>query len=297
LRILFLGTPAFALPVLSAVAKRHDVVAVVTRPPRPAGRGLRPQPSPVAEAARALGLPVLEPERLTAEVTEDLLRLPFEVGVLAAYGALLPPPLLARGILNVHPSLLPRWRGPDPIRRALWHGDTETGVSVLWLTERLDAGPIVAQRAVPIRPEDDAGTLSERLAALGAELLVGVLEQRAAGADLPGTPQDEARATYAGKIAPEEEVLPFDLDVHAAWCRVRALAPRPGAKVWLAGKAVQVLEAAPLAGADGPPGAWRVRDGRLLVGFRDGALELRRVKPAGGKAMAGADYARGHLGA
>lgn len=296
MRILFLGTPDFALPALRRVSACHEVVAVVTRPPRPAGRGLALRASPVALAARALGLEVLEPERLAA-VEGTLARLPFDVGVLVAYGALLPPALVARGILNVHPSLLPRWRGPDPIRRAIWHGDPVTGVSVLWLTDRLDAGPVVAQTAVPIEAEDDHGRLSARLAEVGADLLVDVLERLAAGESLPGTPQDEALATYAAKIPPAEEILSSRLPVVEAWRRVRALAPSPGARLPLAGRTVQVLAARPDPGGGLAPGAWRVVGGRLAVGFADGALELMAVKPAGGRAMAGIEFARGYLGA
>jgi methionyl-tRNA formyltransferase len=293
LRTVFLGTSSFAATVLERLAaSEHRPVLVVTRPDAPRGRGRRLAPPPVAETARALGLELIQPERLHDEaVLARIAAAGPEALAVCAYGALIREPLLsAYEILNVHPSLLPRWRGAAPVERAIMAGDEVTGVSIIRLVAALDAGPVCLRGETPIGPEDDYGTLSARLEELSGELLVRALSERP-----PFTEQGEDGVTYAHKIEARDRELDFTLPPEAVERQVRALHPHIGARLPLPdGQFVGVLEAR-VDGDTLAPAGGRVRaeDGRLLLDCNGGALELTRIRPPGGKAMAAADWLRG----
>jgi methionyl-tRNA formyltransferase len=291
-RTVYLGTSAFAVAVLERLAASpHKPVLVVTRPDRPRGRGRRVAPPPVADAARALGIDLLQPESVNDESAHERIAAADPDAVcVCAFGSLIREPLLSTyPMLNVHPSLLPRWRGAAPIERAIMAGDERTGVSIMRLTEGLDSGPVCLQDEDPIRPDDTFGTLAPRLERLGGELLVRALDESP-----PFAEQDEAAATYAEKIGPADRVLDPALSGAELERRVRALTPHIGARVALAdGSQLGVLSAAP-APAGPPPGELADEDGRLVLGCAEGALELLTVQPPGGRPMAAADYLRGH---
>jgi methionyl-tRNA formyltransferase len=293
LRTVYLGTSSFAATVLERLAaSEHRPSLVITRPDAPRGRGRKLQPPPVAETARALGLALIQPERLHDEdVLERIAAAEPEALAVCAYGALIREPLLSDYlILNVHPSLLPRWRGAAPVERAIMAGDEVTGVSIIRLVEALDAGPVCLRGETPIGPHDDYGTLSARLEALSGELLVRALSERPAFAE-----QGEDGLTYAHKIEARDRALDFTLPPAAVERQVRALRPHIGARLALPdGQFVGVLEAR-VDGDTLAPAGGRVRaeDGRLLLDCNGGALELTRIRPPGGKEMAAADWLRG----
>jgi methionyl-tRNA formyltransferase len=294
-RTVFLGTSDFAVGVLERLAATvHRPVLVVTRPDRPRGRGRKVAPPPVAEAAGRLGLELFQPESVNDEVARArIAEAEPEMVCICAFGALLKEPLLSHHeMLNVHPSLLPRWRGAAPIERAIEAGDEETGVSIMRPTAEFDAGPVCLQRVEPIRPDDDYGSLAERLAPLGGELLVEALETRRACREQP----DEG-ATYAEKIDREERRLDPQRTADELERRVRALTPHVGAYVELpSGERLGVRRAALAPVAELEPGELAARDGRLLYGARSGALELLEVQPEGKRPMSAADWLRGHAG-
>jgi methionyl-tRNA formyltransferase len=288
-----MGTSEFAVRVLERLAETpHRPVLAVTRPDRPRGRGRRVQPPPVAERARALGIETLQPDDVNGEgARRAIAAAEPEAVVICAFGALLAEPLLSEHeLLNVHPSLLPRWRGAAPVERAIEAGDEETGVTIMRPSAELDAGPICLQRGEAIRPDDDYGSLAERLAALGGELLVESLDVRP-----PCREQPEAGVTYAHKIEAADRLLDPARPADELERRVRALAPHVGAYVEPAGgERLGVRRAAlALAVADVPAGDLAVRDGRLLYGATPGALELIELHPAGGRPMAAGDWLRG----
>jgi methionyl-tRNA formyltransferase len=293
-RTVYLGTSEFAVAVLERLAgSPHRPELVVTRPDRPRGRGRKVAPPPVAEQARRLGIELVQPESVNSdEARERIEAAAPEVVCVCAFGGLIKEPLLSSyEMLNVHPSLLPRWRGAAPIERAIEAGDEEAGVAIMRPTAELDAGPVCIQRAEPIQPGDDFGTLSARLAALGGELLVEALDERP-----PFRNQADDGVTYAEKIGPEDRRLDPELGAAALERRVRALHPHVGA--WLElprGERLRVHRAVAAAGGDGPrPGELALGDGRLLYGTASGALELLQVQPAGGRAMDAAAWLRGH---
>jgi methionyl-tRNA formyltransferase len=290
-RTVFLGTSEFAARVLDRLAaSEHRPVLVLTRPDRRRGRGRRLASPPVAEASEALGIPVQQPSSVNDdEVQARLAALAPDAVCVCAFGALIKEPLLSRYlILNVHPSLLPRWRGAAPIERAMMAADDRTGVSIMRLTEGLDSGPICAQEQEPIGPRDTYGTLAERLERLGGELLVRALDQRPACRD-----QDEALATYAEKITAADRKLDPSSAPSALERAVRALAPHIGAKVELAdGEQLGVWEAR--AGGCGPPPGTISLDGPVpVLGCVGGGLELLVVQPPGRRAMRGEEFLRG----
>ena len=295
MRTVFLGTSDFAVGVLERLAATvHRPVLVVTRPDRPRGRGRRVAPPPVAEAAGRLGLELFQPRSVNDEdARARIAEAEPEVVCICAFGALLKEPLLSQHeMLNAHPSLLPRWRGAAPIERAIEAGDEETGVSIMRPTAEFDAGPICLQRVEPIRPDDDYGSLAERLAHLGGELFVEALETRRACREQP----DEG-ATYAEKIDREERRLDPQRTADELERRVRALTPHVGAYVELpSGERLGVRRAALAPVAELEPGELAARDGRLLYGARSGALELLEVQPEGKRPMSAADWLRGHAG-
>ena len=268
---------------------------MLTQPDRRAGRGLRPAPSPVKRLALERGLQVRQPEALRDDsVIAELGAARADAIVVVAYGLLLPASLLVasgHGAINVHASLLPRWRGAAPIQRALLAGDGETGVSIMQMDEGLDTGPVFARRALAIAPDDDFGTLHERLAALGADALVETLTEVAAGR-AHATPQPQVGATYAPKIQKSETRLDWQRPAADLERVVRAFRPAPGALTHLAGESLKVWRARIVGGA-GTPGSLLRADNALHVGCGTGALALEELQPAGGRRMSGAEFLRG----
>jgi methionyl-tRNA formyltransferase len=286
-----MGTPDFAVPALAALAARHEIAAVYTRPPKPGGRGQRPRPSPVQATAEALGLPVRTPASLRGpEAAAELVALGADVAVVVAYGLILPQAVLdapARGCLNIHASLLPRWRGAAPIQRALMAGDAETGASIMAMEAGLDTGPVLLAERVEIGPRDTGGTLHDRLAALGARLVVEVLERLDA---LVPVPQPEVGVTYAAKIDKAEARVDWARPAAEVDRLIRGLAPFPGAWAEIAGERINLLMSEVAAG-EGVPGT--VLDERLAVACGAGAVRLLRVQRAGRAAMEAGEFLRG----
>jgi methionyl-tRNA formyltransferase len=292
-RTVYLGTSAFAAAVLERLAGGpHRPALVLTRPDRPRGRGRALQPPPVADTARALGLELAQPERLhDPDVLAQIEAAAPDVLVVCAFGVLIREPLLsAYEIVNVHPSLLPRWRGAAPIERAIMAGDAETGVSIMRLTAGLDSGPVSLQAAERIGPDDDYGTLAARLERVGGELLVRALDERP-----PYVEQDDARATYAEKIGPADRALDPLQPPEQVERTVRALRPHIGARLPLPDGSVLGVLSARVDGPSRRPAGGRLRtDGdRLLLDCRGAALELVEIRPPGGRPMPAAAWLRG----
>ncbi len=299
LRLAFLGTPSFAIPCLEALAAAgHEVACVYTQPPRPAGRGHKPRPSPVQALAESRAWPVRHPKTLRdPDAQSAFAALDLDAAVVVAYGLILPGPILEAprlGCLNLHASLLPRWRGAAPIHRALLAGDGETGVTIMQLDEGLDTGPMLLQEAVPIGPATTAAELHDRLAALGARMMVRALEELDSGALVP-RPQPAEGATYAAKLERWEGRLDWRLPAAELERRVRALDPWPGAFMEVplgkGAERVKVLAAELAEAAGGVPG--EVLDGDLTVCCGAGALRPTRVQRAGRGAMTTQDFLRG----
>jgi methionyl-tRNA formyltransferase len=292
LQTAYLGTSQFAAAVLRRLAETdHRPALVVTRPDAPRGRGRKLAAPPVADTARELGIDLLQPERVNEpEVVEQIAEAGVERILLCAFGALIREPLLSRfgPILNVHPSLLPRWRGAAPVERAIMAGDDETGVSIMALTEGLDDGPVCAVGRETIRRDDNYATLTARLEPLGADLLVYALDEQP-----EFEPQPEDGVTYADKIGPDDRTLDPSRPAGELERTVRALTPHIGARIALPDGTLIGVRAATVR-MDGPePGTFSSDDGRLVVGTPDGGLELREVQPPGGRPMAAEDFLRG----
>lgn len=300
MRIVFMGTPDFAVPSLRALAAAHDVALVLTRPDAVRSRGKKLEPSPVKAAALELGLPVLEAKRMEPEVVDALRAARADVFCVAAYGCILPDEVLTMaplGCVNVHASLLPRWRGAAPIQRAILAGDAEAGVSIMRIGHGVDTGAYCAQASCSVA-DKSADELTSELAELGAGLLLEVLPELAAGT-VSWTEQDEALVTHAAKIQKAE--LRLDPAVSAADNERRALASSDAApaRCMLAGKPVRVLAArvAPVSGAVLAAGELAIQGGRVLLGCGEGALEVLELKPDGKRAMDAAAWAAGQRGA
>lgn len=293
MRTVYLGTSEFAVAVLERLAATpHRPVLVVTRPDRRRGRGRKMSPPPVAEAAGRLGIELLQPESVNDDAaTARIAEAEPEAVCICAFGALIKEPILSRHeLLNVHPSLLPRWRGAAPVERAIEAGDEETGVTIMQPTAEFDAGPICLQRADRIRPDDDYASLAGRLAQLGGELLVEVLDTRPACRDQPAE-----GVTYAEKIGREERRLDPGRRADELERRVRALNPHVGTYVELpSAERLGVLRAALAPTDELEPGELAARGDRLLYGTASGALELLEVQPEGKRGMEVADWLRGH---
>ncbi|HEX5593291.1 MAG TPA: methionyl-tRNA formyltransferase [Solirubrobacterales bacterium] len=281
----FLGTSEFAVGVLAGI----EPDLVVTRPDRPAGRGQKLASPPVAIAARERGLPLEQPEDVQALDLSS-----FDDVLVCAFGVWIKEPLISHpGLFNVHPSLLPRWRGAAPIERAIMARDESTGVCIMELTAGLDSGPVALREEVPLGPEEDFASLSARLAELGGDLLVRALDLQAEGR-LEFVEQDEDGVTYAEKIDPAERRLDPALPAAELAAKVRALTPHVGAYLEAAdGERLGVREAHAVE-ADVPPGTIEARDGALLLGCGESALRLDVVQPPGGKPMPADAYLRGH---
>jgi methionyl-tRNA formyltransferase len=296
LRTAYLGTSEFAATVLRRLAESpHKPELVVTPPDRPRGRGRKLASPPAAEAAGDLGLSLHQ----TADVNSDeslgaIREADPQAIVVCAFGQLIKQPLLGeRTLLNVHPSLIPRWRGAAPIERALMAGDQKTGVTIMRVTEGLDSGPVALAEELPIGADDDYASLSGKLAVLAGDLIVRALDALEAN-QLTFAEQDESQATYADKIAPEERHLRPSLSAEELDRTVRALSPHVGVHLDL-GDGERLRICAAHAVPDGPPtGEIETREGQLLLGAAEGALSLDRVQPPGGKPMSAADFLRGH---
>lgn len=298
-RLVFMGSPEFALPSLQALAERYPLAGVVTQPDRPAGRGRALTPPPVKELALQLGLPVIQPRRLREPGAMEQLRAwQPDLIVVAAFGQILRPEVLDLppfACLNVHASLLPRWRGAAPIQAALLHGDQETGITIMKMDPGVDTGPLLNQRAIPIRPDDTAAALSERLARLGAELLTETLPAYLSGALQP-QPQDDAQATYAPMLKKADGQLDFNQPaVHLAR-RVRAFNPWPGAFTAWQGQLLKIHRARAVDAPSPGPGITTVYADLPALGTVQGLLLLDEVQPAGKKPMPGEVFLRGARG-
>jgi len=298
MRIVFMGTPDFAVPTLRAtIAAGHDVAAVYTQPPRPAGRGMAERKSPVHQAAVGAGLPVRTPENFKASEERERFRaLAADAAVVVAYGLILPRPILdaaGNGAFNVHASLLPRWRGAAPINRAVMSGDSESGVSIMRITEGLDAGPVCLVERVKIGPDMTAGELHDVLAPLGASMMMQALASLEQGR-LSCSQQNDAAATYAPKLDPREGRINWRLQAQDVHDRIRGLSPHPGAFFELdrggMRERVKVLRAI-LANGSGPVGT--LLDDRLTIACAKGAVRLTEVQRAGKKPMQAAEFLRG----
>jgi methionyl-tRNA formyltransferase len=309
-RIVFMGSPDFALPVLRRLLEsEHEVVAVYTQPARPAGRGRALQAPPAKTLALGHGVPVFQPARVSApDSAGELAGLAPDLIVIAAYGQILKQPVLdipRRGILNVHPSLLPLHRGAAPVAAAILAGDEESGVTIMRTELALDAGPILAQRRVPISPHDTTGTLTERLAEEGADLLLEVLPAWLDGRLVP-TPQDESKATYAPTLRKEDGRVDWGLPAEDIWRRVCAFTPWPGAFTYLDGQPLRLLDTWPLAVEGGgqpvgtavpcPPGAAISDQPGFAVVTGQGLLAIMRLQLAGRRALPATDFLRGQRG-
>lgn len=300
MNLVFMGTPAFAVPSLEGLlAAHHRVLAVVTQPDRPRGRGQKVSPSPVKEVALAHQLPVLQPARAREpSFLAQLKACEPDIMVVVAYGQLLPPALLAippQGCVNVHASLLPKFRGAAPINWALIRGEHMTGVSLVLLEETLDTGPIFRQSEVPIDPADNAQTLHDRLAVLGARCLLTVVDSIAAGVAKP-VPQDHSQATYAPKLRKEDGIIRWDRSAIELANLIRGVTPWPGAFTMHGGTPLKIRRAQAIPTAEaGRPGYLARLDARgAWVETSAGYLILEEVQPAGRRAMDIAAYARGH---
>lgn len=276
----------------------HEIALVLTQPDRPAGRGQHYASSPVKRFAKEHGLSILQPATLrSAEVIASVNSVHADAMVVAAYGLILPEPLLtatAHGALNIHASLLPRWRGAAPIQRALLAGDLETGISIMRMNRGLDTGPVIAWEGIPIAPEDDTGSLHDKLAALGAKMIVEALKDLTSGHAL-ALPQSESLATYARKIEKEETVLDWSLPAEALERAVRAFRPSPGASTKLGDESIKVWRAS-ARDEHGEPGILlRVEDGALVIGCGRGALVVLEIQRPGGRRLATAEFLRGRV--
>lgn len=295
MRLVFAGTPAAAIPTLRALAGSHDIAAVITRPDAPLGRKRVLTPSPVAQVADELGLPVIKAARLDDEVTARIAALRPDLGVIVAYGGLVREPLLqapAHGWINLHFSLLPQWRGAAPVQRALIAGDAELGASVFQLVPALDAGDVFAMRTVDVPADATADValdvLAEDGAALTAEVVAGIADGTARAVPQRGKP------TTAPKLTIDDGALEWNLPLEAVYSRFRGVTPEPGAHTTIGGLRVKVLEAAPAADAEAlDPGQITATKQAVLIGTATLPLAVTRVQPAGKAAMSATDWWRG----
>ena len=300
MRVIFAGTPPFAAAALEALADAgHDIVLVLTQPDRPAGRGMKLTPSAVKQVALARNLPVYQPASLkTSEAQAALAALTADVMVVAAYGLILPQTVLdlpRLGCLNIHASLLPRWRGAAPIQRAILAGDAETGVTIMQMDAGLDTGAMLTKATVPIRETDTAASLHDALAATGAAAIVAALANYPA---LAAEKQDEAQATYAAKLSKDEAKLDWSQSAAALARAVRAYNPAPGAWTLLAGVPLKIWAAQAVAGAEPerscePGEVLHAEADRLVVACGSGALAVQELQPAGSKRMSAAAFLAG----
>ena len=295
LRLAFLGTPDFAIPTLKALAEAgHEIAAVYSQPPRPAGRGHKPRPSPVQRLAQERGWPIRTPKSLKEGSLQDAFAsLGLDAAVVVAYGLLLPKAILDAprlGCLNVHASLLPRWRGAAPIQRAIMAGDGETGISIMKMDAGLDTGPVYLREAIPIDEDTTAAGLHDHLAALGARLTLEVLERLAGEPAFAPIPQATEGITYAAKLEKEEGRIDWRGSARELHRKVRALTPWPGAWFEARSEKIKILRAEIL---DRTGEAGTLIEEPLTIACGEGALKLIEVQRAGRRAMAASDFRRG----
>jgi len=296
-RIVFAGTPEFAERALAGLlGAGHQVTLVLTQPDRPSGRGLRSTQTPVKRLARARGIDVYQPESLGAPAhAARIAAATPEVIVVAAYGLILPKQVLELaplGAINIHASLLPRWRGAAPIQRAIMAGDAETGITIMQMDSGLDTGPMLMQRAIPVTEDDDAGSLHDKLATLGAEMIIAALDALGQGA-LHATPQPESGVSYAHKLGSADSLLDWSRPAQALARQVRALRPVPGAVSALAGESIKIWEAQVADGAGVPGRVIAVGADGIVVACGVGALRIRRLQRAGGRPLEASVLLRG----
>ena len=302
MRVGFAGTPAFAAVALAALLDAgFDVVLAMTRPDRPRGRGMKLEPSPVKALAQARGVPVLQPASLrSAEARDEALAHPLDVLVVAAYGLILPPEVLAwprHGCLNIHASLLPRWRGAAPVQRAILAGDHETGVTIMQMDAGLDTGPMIDAIRVPIGAQDTAGSLLDALARAGAVAIVRTLQRLASEGRVDSVAQPSEGATYAAKIERTEAAIDWSDDAFAIERKVRAFDPVPGALASLGGEPIKLwrveASSSPSAGASAGSIASASRDG-VVVACGSGFARILELQPAGRRRMRAGEFLAGH---
>jgi methionyl-tRNA formyltransferase len=296
-RAVFLGTPAAAVPSLAALAGVADVAAVITQPDRPRGRSGAPVPPPVKTAAGEWGFLVSQPAT-GDDLAASLASAAAEIAVVVAYGRILRPNhlgLVPAGFLNVHFSLLPRWRGAAPVERALQAGDDKTGATIMLIDEGLDTGPLLARRSTPIDADATGGSLTAHLAALGAGLLAETLPEYLAGKITP-QPQNDRAASLAPKIQKAEAALSTTSDAVRLLRTIRAFTPRPGAWIEVEGKRLRIIAAAPARATVVAPGRLEAVGSRLLLGAADEPIELLTVQPEGKAAMTGIAWSNGRRG-
>ncbi|RMH00968.1 MAG: methionyl-tRNA formyltransferase [Chloroflexi bacterium] len=297
-KIVFMGTPQFAVPALEALIETQTVVGVVTQPDRPAGRGQQLRPSPVKVLAQQAKIPVYQPASLRREETAEPIRAwQPDIIVVAAFGQILRPHLLQlppHGCLNVHASLLPRWRGASPIQHAILAGDTQTGISLMQMDEGLDTGPVYVQEAIPIHPHETAASLHDRLAKLGGEMLRRYLNDILNGHFTP-TPQDNTQATYAPMIKKEDGLIRWEKTATELDRHIRAMTPWPGAFTHWHNQLLKILAAQPVPdfSPTGEPGLVITWQETIAVHTGQGLLMLETIQPAGKRPMSAADFARG----
>lgn len=299
LRVGFAGTPAFAEQALQAILSAgFNVVVALTQPDRPSGRGMQLTPSPVKQLALKHGIPVEQPVSLRNDDAQAMLRAyDLDVLVVVAYGLILPQVVLdmpRAGCLNIHASLLPRWRGAAPIHRAIEAGDTETGVCIMQMDAGLDTGGVVDEARLPILPTETTAQLHDRLAALGADRIVAVLQQLAVGGALHALPQSEAGVTYAHKLEKAESLLDPVQSAAQLDRQIRAYNPFPGAVLQSDGKPIKIWQASIVAGQGIPGTVLAADDHGVVVACGDGALRLEVLQAPGGKRLPAADFLRGH---
>jgi len=299
LRVGFAGTPAFAQQALQAILDAgFNVVVALTQPDRPSGRGMQLTPSPVKQLASSHGIPVEQPVSLRNDEAQALVRgYNLDVLVVVAYGLILPQAVLDMpryGCLNIHASILPRWRGAAPIHRAIEAGDQETGVCIMQMDAGLDTGGVVDEARLSIQATDTTALLHDRLAALGAERIVAVLQQLAAGATLTAVPQAEVGVTYAHKLEKQESLLDLQAAAHALDRKIRAYNPFPGAVLHSGEQPIKIWGARVVRGAGEPGQVLSSDDTGVVVACGEGALCLEVLQSPGGKRLRAADFLRGH---
>ena len=297
MRIVFVGTSEFGIPVLEELAEKHEIPLVITQPDRPKGRGRKLSPTPIKEAAQRLGLRIIQPERIS-EAEDAIRKIQPDVLLVVSYGQIIPKSILEIpkiGPINIHPSLLPKYRGAAPIQRVIMNGERETGVTIMWMNERLDAGDILLQESTPIDPEENYGSLHDRLSKMSARLTVKALQLLERG-EAPRIPQDEDKATYAEPITKEETVIDWKEPAEKIHNLVRALSPKPGAQAFISRNRFKIYKTR-LSEGEGEPGSILVKDikrGILKIACREKSVEILEIQPEGKRVMDVASFLRGY---
>jgi len=296
MRIVFMGSPQFAVPILRALASNYNLICVVTQPDRPAGRGKQLRPSPVKSVSQELNLPILQPEKLrNSEVVNQIKSLLPDLIVVAAFGQILPGEILlipTYGCLNIHASLLPRWRGAAPIQAAILHSDDETGISIMLMDAGLDTGPVLSQRSIAIQPNETAGDLSERLSQFGGAFLIEILPDYFQGSIIP-IPQDNSLATYAPIIRKSDGVINFSKTSSELVRQVRAFEPWPTSFFYWRNQRIVIKNAHSIPSEIMDPGQVLLMDNLPAITTKEGLLVLDQIHPAGKNIMSGDAFLRG----